>query len=139
MKTKSNTNPDSGLQNRIAQQPVGVENTNTNQNTPTPQGAAIDFKRRHENRALATAAVLALLQKEAPRFFDIAEVVGKWIWIQFADKQPREVTRVLAQLGFHWNNKRQAWQHPCGAFATGSQSNPREKYQSHFPADAKAA
>ena len=24
------------------------------------------------------------------------------------------VTRVLAELGFHWNNTRQAWQHPCG-------------------------
>ena len=137
MKTKSNKikNTESGLQNRIAQH----EPEKTNQNTATAQGAGIDFKRRHANRALPTNSVLALLEKEAPRFFEIAEVVGKWVWIQFTEKQPREITAVLAQLGFHWNSKRQVWQHPCGALTTGSQSNPREKYQTYFPADAKPA
>jgi hypothetical protein len=41
-------------------------------------------------------------------------VVGKWVWIQFSDKQPPTITSVLSELGFHWNNTRQAWQHPCG-------------------------
>jgi len=53
--------------------------------------------------------LLALLRRETPRFFELA-IVGKWAWIQFAEKQPNEVTRVLAELGFHWNRARQTWQ-----------------------------
>ena len=77
----------------------------------------IDFDLRRANRALETEKLLALLRSDAPRFFEIAEVVGKWVWIQFSDKQPPTITSVLAELGFHWNNTRQAWQHPCGRSA----------------------
>jgi len=46
----------------------------------------------------------------------------------------------LSQFGFHWNNSRKCWQHPCGQFATeGSGADPRQKYGSHFAADLKAA
>ena len=107
--------------------------------TERPALAPLDLEKRREYRQLPTESVLELLRTEAPKFFGLAEVVGKWVWIQFTDKQPREVTGALSQLGFHWNNKRQAWQHPCGAFRTGSSNEPREKYQSYFPADAKAA
>ena len=143
MKTKINKNQktESGLQNRIAQSST---DKTTEAAAPaaagqTPPLIPLDYEKRREYRSLPTASVLSLLQTEAPRFFDIAEVVGKWVWIQFSDKQPREVTAALSQLGFHWNNKRQAWQHPCGAFTMGSDSNPRDKYQTYFPADAKAA
>jgi len=71
--------------------------------------------------------------------FNMAEVIGKWVWIQFREKQPRTVTALLAEFGFHWNNKRQAWQHPGGAITPGTESDPREKYPSYFPADVKAA
>jgi hypothetical protein len=67
----------------------------------------IDFKRRRANRALETDKLLALLRSEAPRFYDIAEVVGKWVWVQFSDKQPPTITRILSELGFRWNNTRQ--------------------------------
>ena len=46
------------------------------------------MKRRNANRALNTDALLGLLHKETPNYFDLAEVVGKWVWIQFSDKQP---------------------------------------------------
>jgi hypothetical protein len=109
---------------------------------PTPERPPlpkISFKRRRANRALSTERVIQLLQKEAPSFFELAEVVGKWVWVQFTDKQPREVTAALAELGFHWNNKRQVWQHPCGALTEGTESDPREKYPTCFPADVKPA
>ena len=32
----------------------------------------------------------------APEFFGIAEVVGKWVWIQFAEKQPANITSQLS-------------------------------------------
>ena len=109
---------------------------------PTPHSAfrvphSIDFARRWANRQLGTQALLSLLRTEAPRFYPLAEVVGKWVWIQFADKQPPEVTRALAQLGFHWNNKRQLWQHPCGPVTTASPDDPRSKYGSFHAADAQ--
>ena len=80
-----------------------------------------------------------MLYHETPRFWELAQVVGKWVWIQFDDRQPPEITATLSQFGFHWNRKRQTWQHPCGQFRTGSQRDPRDKYQTYFPADAKAA
>ena len=106
-------------------------------NTKTPL-ARIDFKRRMSNRMLGTDQLLALLQQEAPRFFELAEVVGKWVWIHFDGKQPQTVTSLLAELGFHWNNRRQVWQHPCGRFTKGAEADPRNKYGSRFPADATA-
>ena len=99
----------------------------------------INFARRRANRELTTERVIQLLQQEAPKFFAIAEVVGKWVWVRFTDKQPREVTGKLAEFGFHWNNKRQVWQHPCGALTEGTESDPREKYPTYFPSDAKPA
>jgi hypothetical protein len=100
----------------------------------------IDFKLRRENRKLETEKLLALLRNKTPNLFELAEVVGRWVWIQFTDKQPSEVTRVLAELGFHWNNNRQTWQHPCGTLAyERADYDPRKRYGSYFAADQKPA
>ena len=100
----------------------------------------IDYALRRTNRALETDKLLALLRSEAPRFFEVAEVVGKWVWVQFSDKQPPTITRVLAELGFHWNNARQVWQHPCGTIREERATfDPRKRYRSYFAADAKSA
>jgi hypothetical protein len=91
----------------------------------------IDFALRQTNRKLETEKLLALLRSKTPSFFELAEVVGKWIWIQFTDKQPPSITRVLAELGFHWNNARQTWQHPCGMIADKRATyDPRKRYGS---------
>ena len=103
------------------------------QRPPLPR---ISIKERRKNRALPTEKVLNLLRTEAPRFWELAEVVGKWIWIQFSEKQPREVTSALSELGFHWNNNRQCWQHPCG---TVKPRDPRREFGSYFAADQKLA
>ena len=100
----------------------------------------IDFALRRANRALDTERLLALLRSDAPSFFALAEVVGKWVWIQFTEKQPSQITRVLAELGFHWNNTRQTWQHPCGtALFEAATYDPRRRYGSYFAADVKPA
>jgi hypothetical protein len=95
----------------------------------------VDFKLRFQNRGLSTAQVIDLLYRETPRFWELCQVVGQWVWIQFQEKQPRNVTAQLSQLGFHWNRRRQAWQHPCGQFRTGTWIDPREKYPTFYPAD----
>ena len=130
MKTKSQvTKSDPGLRVR----------SSNHQSAERPPLPPIDMARRRANRELPAERVIQLLEKEAPGMFNMAEVVGKWVWIQFREKQPRTVTAVLAEFGFHWNNKRQAWQHPGGAITPGTESDPREKYPSYFPADVKAA
>jgi hypothetical protein len=116
MKTIKDKKTKSGLESRP--EPLSTENQRQ-----------IDFARREANRALNTEKLLSLLEREKPKFFELAEVVGKWVWIQFAGKQPAEVTRVLAELGFHWNKARQLWQHPCGLFRDrASRIDPRRKY-----------
>jgi hypothetical protein len=127
MKTK-NQNSDSELKSRSAQQ-VGEK-------AALPQ---IDLNRRNKNRALPMESMLTVIKQEAPDFWNAVEVVGKWLWIQLDGKQPREITAILSQLGFHWNNRRQVWQHPCGQVRPRADFDPRRKYRSYFPADAKPA
>ncbi|HZM05769.1 MAG TPA: hypothetical protein VFC44_22440 [Candidatus Saccharimonadales bacterium] len=121
---KTNINSVSELQNRTAQR---------------NQLPKIDFARRHRNRGLPTESLLNLIRREAPDFWNVAEVVGKWVWIQFEHRQPSQITVVLSEFGFHWNRRRQAWQHPCGTIAASSNQDPRRKYRSYFPADLTPA
>jgi hypothetical protein len=128
MKTKQNSKSDSKLQNRTAQGSEGK--------AELPK---IDLNKRNRNRVLPMPSLLELIRKEAPAFWDAVEVVGKWVWLQFDGKQPRELTAVISQLGFHWNNRRQVWQHPCGQVTVRADFDPRRKYRSYFPADQKPA
>jgi len=74
---KTNTNSDSRLQNRTAQH-------------NSEQLHRIDFSQRFYNRGLSTEKVLDLLYHETPRLWELAEVVGKWVWIQFEHRQRDE-------------------------------------------------
>ena len=74
-----------------------------------------------------------------PAQFELAEVVGKWVWITFPEPPLERVRAELSQLGFHWNNTRKCWQHPCGATLPRGTQEPREKYPVYAPAQAAAA
>jgi hypothetical protein len=114
----------------------GLESRSEQSTTGKPSLQPIDFSRRRLNRSLDTEALLNLMRANAPRFFELAEVVGKWVWIQFADKQPSAITSQLSELGFHWNRSRRAWQHPCGlARREPASFDPRKFYRSYFAAD----
>jgi hypothetical protein len=146
MKTTSQKN-NSRLMSRSAQ----LNSTNTS--TPEAQSAVapaaqpekkdnrlpIDTEARKKNRTLPTTKVLELLKTSNPGLFNLAEVVGKWVWVAFRETPAPELRQILAQLGFHWNRERQAWQHPCGAFRLRGYQDPHEKYASYFPADSKTA
>ena|SRR5688572_818775 len=84
MKTKTNT--ESGLLSRSEQL-----------STAKAGLARINFAKRRVNRSLDTQTLLAVLRGSSPRFFGLAEVVGKWVWIQFAEKQSSEVTSVFCR------------------------------------------
>jgi hypothetical protein len=134
MKTNTNKNQKNTKSGLL----IRPEQSST-ESKPKSDRPKIDLALRRVNRQLETEKLLALLQTNAPRLYELAEVVGKWVWIQFSNKQPSDVTRVLAELGFHWNNRRQSWQHPCGTIPERADYDPRERYGSHFAADQQAA
>ena len=103
-----------------------------------PSIVSVDFQQRDLNRSLTSGQVLIQLRQLAPRAYDLAEVIGQWVWVSFPD-QPEQALRVhLSQLGFHWNNARKCWQHPCGQFRSHV-SDPRQKYGAQFAADLQPA
>ena len=142
MKTTSQKNQ-VGLKSKSAQ----LSSTNTNTaaaGAVAPAPAAkpdnrlpIDTEARKKNRTLPTEKVLNLLLNSQPDLYRLAEVVGKWIWVSFKDTPAAEIRQSLAQLGFHWNRERQAWQHPCGQFRLSSASDPHEKYSTYRPAELR--
>ena len=140
MKTKTNiTNTQ-----KTVTQTQGLGSESDKQFLPTGSQRAdrpvIDWQKRTVNRNLPTQDLLALLRTQAPDLYNLAQIVGKWVWVQFPDKQAPEVTAVLAQLGFHWNNKRKVWQNPCGPVTVdASPDDPRAKYGATFAADVQAA
>ena len=97
----------------------------------------IDSEARKQNRTLPTPKVLNALFTSLPDVYRVAEVVGKWVWVTFKEQPAAEIRQQLAQLGFHWNRERQAWQHPCGQFSLGSNADPHEKYSSYRPASIR--
>lgn len=147
MKTKQNKSQkkDSGLSFRPDEQ--RSENNPQTQQAPAPEQAKpsrilpyVNYEERQKSRSLPSAEVLAHLRRWYPQAYELAEVVGAWVWVTFTEQPAENVRAGLSQIGFHWNNARKCWQHPCGQFSTtGSAADPRQKYGTHFAADLKAA
>jgi hypothetical protein len=104
---------------------------------PTSVSKTTDFVRHCQNRKLATEAVLNYLRTRLPRQYELAEVVGKWVWLEVSPARKPGLAALLWALGFHWNRRRGVWQHPCGSFDPLGvhPTDPRTKYRSYFPAD----
>jgi hypothetical protein len=120
MKTNNQNKTSSELQSRSEQLSKSV---NAVQKRGDAAGRPfVSFKQRAFNRTLPTVKVLAALERWMPRQYELARVVGDWIWIKFPEVPPAQIRQELAELGFHWNSKRQLWQHPCGKGATESQT-----------------
>jgi hypothetical protein len=92
----------------------------------------VNFAERDFNRKLSVEKVLEKLERWMPEQFKLAEVVGKWIWISFPEPPIERIRAELSQLGFHWNNTRKCWQHPCGETLPRGTQEPREKYDAWF-------
>ena len=139
---KTNTKKSIGLGSRSAQ--LSSKDTTTPAAPSAPAAKLdnrlpIDGESRKKNRTLPITKVLELLKTSNPGLFNLAEVVGRWVWVTFRETPAPESRQQLAQIGFHWNRERQAWQHPCGQFRLHSVQDPHEKYASYYPADLKAA
>ena len=125
----TNTQNQIGLVSRSAQ----LSSSDTAEAQPDTR-LPIDSEAGKKNRTLATPKVLSLLHTQSPAAYRLAEVVGRWVWVTFKEQPAAEMRQQLAQLGFHWNRERQAWQHPCGQFRLASVQDPHEKYSSYYPA-----
>jgi hypothetical protein len=147
MKTKTQ-NRKTRLKNRSEQ--LSTDNKATAQTEQKDNRTAkdslppIDHQQRTKNRTLPTPTVLNQLLNTLPDVYGLAEVVGRrpdsgWVWVQFKETPAAGIRQQLAQLGFHWNNQRQTWQHPCGQFRLSSTNDPHERYSSYFPADTRPA
>jgi hypothetical protein len=101
--------------------------------TPNSIKPYVNFAERDFNRTLPVEKVLEKLRRWMPDQYELAEVVGKWVWITFSEPPAERVRADLSQLGFHWNNTRKCWQHPCGETLPRGQQEPREKYEVWFP------
>jgi hypothetical protein len=94
-----------------------------------PLPPKIDLKLRRTRRTFNVFHMVNLIKKEAPELAPLTSRVGGWLWLRFDGVQPPDVTARVAQLGFHWNNNRQVWQHPCGKFHRNPASyDPRARY-----------
>jgi hypothetical protein len=98
------------------------------------------FAAHAANRELSTQTVLALLKAQLPTQYELAEIVGQWVWLDFPARTHRAAANVLWRLGFHWNQRRCLWQHPCGACAPYNvhSGDPRQKFGSRSVATLNA-
>jgi hypothetical protein len=79
--------------------------------------------------SLPTLDLLDRLGREMPEVFEQAQVVGKWVWLEFNVAPVKPIRDKLKELGFHWNAGRKCWQHPCGVPTERSGGDPRSYYQ----------
>jgi RadC-like JAB domain len=75
-----------------------------------------------------TLTLLGRLKTEMPEIWGQAEVVGKWVWLEFNVAPEPQVCGKLKELGFRWNRERRCWQHSCGAPIGRARNDPRAKY-----------
>jgi hypothetical protein len=76
------------------------------------------------NRRLSTEKVLNYLRTRLPQQYGLAEVVGKWVWLDVSPARKPGLANLLWRLGFHWNQRRGVWQHPCGCLTRSARIPP---------------
>jgi hypothetical protein len=73
-------------------------------------GRPSSVSKHQMNRGLSTEAVLNCLRTKLPQQYELAEVVGKWVWLDVSPARKPMLAKVLWSLGFHWNQRRGVWQ-----------------------------
>ena len=66
----------------------------------------------------------------------VAYIVGRWVWVQFAEKPDSETRAKLKGAGFRWVKRRGAWAHNCGVPSKRGTGCPFWKYGKVRVADA---
>ena len=87
------------------------------------------MKTQHTADMANTMTLLDRLKNEMPEIWGQAQVVGKWVWLEFNVPPVGKIRENLKRLGFHWNGQRKCWQHPCGVPTSRADGDPRSYYQ----------
>src|SRR5580693_9093890 len=66
--------------------------------------------------SIFTRTILRYLRQRLPQQYNLAEVVGKWVSLHVSPARKPALAKMLWTLGFHRNQRRGVWQHPCGNF-----------------------
>ena len=61
--------------------------------------------KHNANRELPTQKVLALLKRELPSQYELAEIVGKWVWLDFPQATHRAAANTLSVACFDSQNR----------------------------------
>ena len=136
--------PNTNSQARVLRKKNTMKNQNSRLLSRSEQSVVnrqSDFIRHCANRRLSTDKVLNYLRTRLPQQYGLTEVVGKWVWLDVSPARKPGLASLLWALGFHWNQRRGVWQHPCGSFNPFGihPADPRAKYRSYFPADLQNA
>ncbi|MEW6156568.1 MAG: hypothetical protein AB1813_04010 [Verrucomicrobiota bacterium] len=83
---------------------------------------------KNDDEKSKVLALLERLKTEMPEVWSQAEVVGRWVWLEFHTPPLKAVRARLKELGFHWNAERQVWQNPCGVQRPRSSRDPKGYY-----------
>jgi hypothetical protein len=59
---------------------------------------------------------------------DKAEIVGRWVWVEFDTKPSSELRQAMKDFGFRWSKRRGRWAHNCGHYSRPGQRDPRFTY-----------
>jgi hypothetical protein len=81
-----------------------------------------------QHRSLELARVLAMVRQHVGRQWWSTEVVGSWVWVHQSPGLRQVERSALFELGFHWNPRRQVWQHPCGLLTPPAADGPLRRY-----------
>ena len=88
MKTKHSKTQTEGLPSRPDQLSTADSSTAVSASAPVDKidnRLPIDREQRSKNRTLPTSKVLSQLLTSLPDAYRLAEVVGKWVWVQFRE------------------------------------------------------
>src|SRR5688572_33504936 len=101
---------------------------------PSAQASALQFTGQfsaalhQQHRSLELPQVLALVRQHVGRQWWSTEVVGSWVWVHQSPTLRQAERSTLFELGFHWNPRRQVWQHPCGVLSPAAAAGPLPRY-----------
>jgi len=73
-------------------------------------------------------ALLERIKNEMPGIWGQAQVMGKFVWLEFSISPLQKVRARLKKLGFRWNSGRTCWQHPCRVHQPRSGHDPHLEY-----------
>ncbi len=90
----------------------------------TPAPAAPRMKRPNPE---PTAGTLEIVQWCAAEHIP-AELVGRWVWVEFPTKPDAGTLAKMKARGFRWVKTRGRWAHDCGFKSRRGKGDPRDKY-----------